>query len=111
MTVTERERLGVGCLLHRRPSANEVTVVLYSAAEWQLVADAGYCTFHQHQDMTTPVDSDDIATEPRNVLLFKEWFVSHGGRSHPGVRYFKSSSGRVACNLPWVDKQEQILTM
>jgi hypothetical protein len=48
---------------------------------------------------TPPVDSDDMdmATEPRNVLLFKEWFVSHGGSFHPGVRYSKSSSGR--CNL------------
>lgn len=34
-----------------------------------------------------------MATEPRNVLLFKEWFVSHGGSFHPGVRYSKSSSG------------------
>jgi len=46
-----------------------------------------------NQDMTTPVDSDDMTTEPRNVLLFKEWFVSHGGSFHPGVRYSKSSSG------------------
>jgi hypothetical protein len=46
----------------------------------------------------TPIDSDDsMATlEPHNVLLFKEWFVSHGGSFHPGVRYSKSSSGR--CN-------------
>ena len=36
-------------------------------------------TWHQHQDRTALVDLDDMTTEPRNALLFKELFVSPDG--------------------------------
>lgn len=77
--------------------------VVLALRGWRNVASPVADTSHASTSSTmvsTPIDSDDMATpEPRNVLLFKEWLLSHGGSFHPGVRYSRSSSsGRCNCN-------------